>query len=46
LLEQETADLNFEKFLKIKKAAEFTDQLNIHPNHLIALLKRAARPKL
>ena len=40
LLEKETADLNFEKSIKIKTAAEFADQLNIHPNHLNALLKK------
>ncbi|MGN8057634.1 helix-turn-helix domain-containing protein [Pedobacter sp. 22163] len=40
LLEQETADLNFEKSIKIKTAAEFADQLNVHPNHLNALLKK------
>ncbi|SDZ79661.1 helix-turn-helix domain-containing protein [Pedobacter hartonius] len=40
LLEKETSDLNFEKSIKIKTAAEFADQLNIHPNHLNALLKK------
>lgn len=40
LLEKETADLNFENSIKIKTATEFADQLNIHPNHLNALLKK------
>ena len=40
LLEQETADLNFEKSIKLKTAAEFADQLNIHPNYLNVLLKK------
>ncbi|CAM4317417.1 AraC-like ligand binding domain-containing protein [Pedobacter westerhofensis] len=40
LLEKETANINYEKSIEIKTAKQFADQLNIHPNHLNALLKK------
>lgn len=40
LLEKETAHINAEAPIRIKTAKEFAESLNIHPNHLNALLKK------
>lgn len=40
LLEKETAGINYEKSIRIKTAREFANLLDIHPNHLNALLKK------
>lgn len=40
LLENETANINFENPLKIRTAQEFATSLSVHPNHLNKLLKK------
>jgi AraC-like DNA-binding protein len=40
LLENETANINYDKPLRIRTAKEFADLLQLHPNHLNALLKK------
>jgi len=40
LLEAEAGNINYNQPLRIKTAKEFASELNIHPNHLNALLKR------
>ncbi|GAB3999854.1 helix-turn-helix transcriptional regulator [Spirosoma daeguense] len=40
LLENETANINYDKPLRIRTAKEFAELLQLHPNHLNALLKK------
>lgn len=40
LLEQETAQINYDHPIRLRTAKEFASSLAIHPNHLNALLKK------
>lgn len=40
LLEQETAQINYDNPIRLRTAKEFASNLAIHPNHLNALLKK------
>ncbi len=40
LLEQETAQINYDNPIRLRTAKEFASTLAIHPNHLNALLKK------
>ena len=40
LLEEETATINLDNPIRLHTAKEFAGQLNLHPNHLNALLKK------
>jgi AraC family transcriptional regulator, transcriptional activator of pobA len=40
LLEQETANINYNEPVQLRTAKEFADKLFVHPNHLNVLLKK------